>query len=161
MPTGNPIAFTDKVTEISSTPLYPIGTVRFQPDSNGVMAKYEYCQADDALTQYDAVCIDIAASANCTKVTRAGTAGQLIRGFTQVAVTDEYYFWLQTGGVMSATMKTGVAAEDPVTATSTAGACGKCSEADSTAVYKAAVRFTAITANSSGSDATRVVYAPL
>lgn len=156
MGVAQPITFQDKVTDISSTALYPIGTKRYEVDSNGLMACYQYCQADDALTQYDAVAIDIAASAAGLKVTRAATAGQRLLGFAQVAVTDEYYFWLQRGGVMSATMKTGVAAGDPVTGTSTAGACGQATEAGSGA-YKFA-QFTAITANSSGSDATRVVF---
>ena len=157
---GNATAFQDAVTAISSTQLYPIGTIRYETNSNGLMCKYEYNQADDALTQYDAVAVDIAGSATGLKVTRASSAGQLIKGFAQVAVTDEYFFWLQVGGHGSGTIKNGVAAGEPLTGTSTAGAAGQATEAGSGA-YKVNDGWTAFTANSSGGDATREVYKQL
>lgn len=155
MATGLKLVFTDPVTKISADPLHTVGEIRFE---NG--KKYMYTQADDAITQYQVCVFDIAASATGKKVTPSGTAGQPCVGVAEVAVTDEYYFWLTIGGFATAIVKTGVAVNDPLTCTATAGALGKAAEADSAAAYKN-VRAFAAEANASGSDANALIHMPM
>ena len=158
---GNGIAFQDKLEEAGAAPLlYPLGTIRYETDINGLMAKWMYCCAVADITKYMAVTLD-PSTANGLGVKPAAAAGQRVLGFAQIAVTyaTKPYFWLQVGGHSYGTVKTGVSVGDPLTGTTTSGAAGQATETGSGA-YKNAI-WNAFTANSSGSDATIEVFAPI
>ena len=152
---SNGIAFQDKLSDPPQiNPLYPIGTVRWETDDNGVMGKYEYVQVDDAVLLGQFVANDIAASTDCNKVTPSGTVGQKIRGVALSDITDEYYTWIQTGGHMTGFIEDGTAAGDALTGSASAGSLA-------TTTGAAAENFdgfTAVTANASGVPALREVY---
>lgn len=109
-------AWIDQVTDISSTQLYPM---RFPRHENGV--DYIYVQADDAITQYQACKLDLAASTTGNKVTPTGATTDRIAGVAQVAVTDEYYFWLAVKGMVTCKIATAASAGDLLSGTATAG----------------------------------------
>jgi hypothetical protein len=109
-------AFIDQVTDISATQLYPMRTRRHE---NGV--DYIYVQADDAITQYHACSIDFAASTTGNKVRPATDTTDFVQGVAQVAVTDEYYFWLATRGVVTCIIGATAVAGNPLSATAADG----------------------------------------
>lgn len=148
-----PVSFIDAVTDISATAKYPVGTRRFE---NG--KEYVYQQADDAVTAGQAVMLDAAASASGQKITPTSGSGASCLGICETAITDEYYGWVTVGpkgAVVSAIVKTGVAVDDPLAPSATAGALVDAVEAGS-GDYEF-VCFAAMEANSSGSDASAKV----
>jgi len=152
---SNGIAFQDKLSDPPTVnALYPVGTVRWETDGNGVMGKYEYVQVDDAVLLGQFVANDIAASTNCNKVTPSGSVGEKIRGVALSNITDDYYTWIQSAGHMTGFIEDGVAAGDALTGSASAGSL------DTTAGGAGENHdgFTAVTANVSGVPALREVY---
>ena len=146
-------SFIDAVTDISATAKYPVGTRRFENNK-----EYVYQQADDAITAGQAVKLDAAASAAGLKVTPTAASGDSCVGIAETAITDEYYGWITVGpkgAVVNAIVKTGVAVDDPLAPSGTAGALVDAVEAGS-GDYEF-VCFAAMEANSSGSDASAKV----
>ena len=136
--------FHDKVTAISADALYPVGTVRHE---NG--KKYVYQQADDAITQYDYVILDVAASATGKKVVSGTDTTDMIFGVAEVAVTDEYYFWCTVGGPATVLAATGLSAGDTLGASAATGVMDAVSTRDPFGIL--------LVANSSGSAAARAI----
>ena len=134
--------FDDKVTAISSTALYVIGTVRHE---NG--KKYVYTQADDTITANQAVKLDVAASATGAKVTPSGATADILFGVAEVAVTDEYYFWCCVAGSTTILVADSLSAGDILGPSATAGTLGAVSTRDPFAQL--------LVANSSGGAAAR------
>jgi hypothetical protein len=132
------------------------GLIRYEDDgtTNG-LKKYIFMATNGAFTQYQAGSLYLT-DTNLQTLIASSAAGQNVIGIAQVAITSGYYGWFQCGGAMSAIVKTGVSAGDPLTATTTAGALGQATEAGSGA-YKHVAAIAAV-ANSSGGDLTKVVY---
>lgn len=113
---GIPIAFNDKVTDISATAKYPVGTLRRE---NGKL--YEYQQADDAITAGQFVKLDYGASDTGKKVTPTGAITDHVHGVAETAITDEYFGWITIQGGCDALVANGVAAGQRLFPTATAG----------------------------------------
>lgn len=155
---GMKMCFDDPVTKVSAEPLHPVGTQRFELDDNGNLKKYTYQQADDAVDINTSVKLDAAASTDGKKITPQAAAGDSFFGVAEVAFPDEYYGWITTGGIASCGVANGVAVDDPLGASSTAGILADVGEAGS-GDYKF-VAAIAMEANSSGSGAVKKVYIP-
>lgn len=110
--------FSDQVTDISATlpPGYFVGKKRIIGNT-----EYTYVQADDTITQYQAVTTDHAANTSGKKVTPCGAATDDFFGAAQVAVTDEYYFWCATRGSMTCKIATAATAGLQLACSATAG----------------------------------------
>jgi hypothetical protein len=90
--------------------------------------KYTYVQADDAVTLYDAVTLDVAAAGSGTAanapwlVTPTGAAAVSMSGIAGVtAFTAGYYGWIITGGKAFVQAETAVAALDFLAPSAVAG----------------------------------------
>lgn len=83
--------------------------------------EYVYTQADDTITQYQAVSLDVAASANAAKVTPSGAVIGNLFGVAQIAVTDEYYFWCAVKGKVTCLIDTNATAGLLLAPSATAG----------------------------------------
>lgn len=115
-----PKAFGEAVTKTATSLDYPVGTRRYQ---NGKL--YVVQQADDALTANHAVVLDPAASSTGKEVTGATAANQLVVGAAEVAVSDEAQFYMTAGGVASVLVADGVAVNDILAPSATAGVLDK------------------------------------
>lgn len=151
--TGNRKLYQTPVTRISATPEFAIGEEREEFDETYGLKRYRYAWADDTITINQALTEDITASATGRKVYPPATAGLPICGVAEVAVTDEYYFWMTIVGKVNVIQKTGTVVGTVLTATTTAGALGPTLEADSTGAYKNTMAY-AMVANASGGDVT-------
>jgi len=141
-----PKMFGDPVTKESSTALYPVGTRRFEGGN-----EYVYMQADDAFTAGQAAKID---SATGVKVTPTAAATDGCVGVAEIAVTDEYFFWMTVRGPASVLIATGTNAGEILAPSGTAGVLAIAP----TSTARRKVIGEALEANSSGADAAKVVY---
>ena len=110
--------FSDLITDTYSAlpPGYFVGMTRIIGQT-----EYTFTQADDAITQYQAVTTDHAANTSGKKVTPCGAATDDFFGAAQVAVTDEYYFWCATRGPMTCKIATAATAGLQLACSATAG----------------------------------------
>lgn len=89
--------------------------------------RFVYVQADDAITLYDAVTLDVAAAGSGTAanapwlITRTGAAGVNVFGVAGVAITAGYYAFVQTWGKAFVQAETSVAALDKLASSAVAG----------------------------------------
>ena len=83
--------------------------------------EYTYTQADDTITQYQAVSLDVAADANAKKVTPSSAVIGNLFGVAQIAVTDEYFFWCATRGKVTCLIDTNATAGLLLAPSATAG----------------------------------------
>lgn len=89
--------------------------------------KYVYVQADDAITLYDAVTLDVAAGGSGTAanapwlITRTAAAGNVLVGVAHVAITAGYFAFIQTWGKAFVQAETSVAALDKLAPSAVAG----------------------------------------
>lgn len=110
------------VDVVSSTPDHELGLV---VEADGV--RYMYVQADDAVTQYNAVKIDAAAAGSGTAgnvpylVTPTAAADEVLAGVAQVAFTAGYYGFVAIGGKVIVLVAAGLTALEPLGTTGTAG----------------------------------------
>lgn len=94
-------------------------------EANG--AQYKYVQADDAVAQYDAVKIDPSAAGSGSSannpfvVTPTANADEVIAGIAQVAIAAGYYGFILIKGLGVAKVAAGLAAEELLVTTGTAG----------------------------------------
>lgn len=113
------------VTSVKAAAEHQLG-LEVSPDSNPQNV-YRYVQADDAVTQYDAVTIDTAvggsgSSANVPYVvTPTAAADTVIYGVAQVAFTAGYYGFVLIKGAGTVNAATTVVAEAHAVPTATAG----------------------------------------
>lgn len=147
---AEPITWNDQPTDTpGATQLYPLGTRRTDIDNK---IEYEYVKANGTIAAGKAVATDVTDTTGGTIGTTT-TAGRLPRGITHVAftATTGIYGWITRRHLsISCTVKTGVSAGNALITTTTAGALGAGAADDAPLVE-------AIEANSSGSDASRLV----
>lgn len=92
---------------------------------NGI--EYTYVQADDAIAQYDAVTLDVAAGGSGTAanapwlVTKTGAAGVVLMGVSHLAASAGYYGFIITKGKAFVQAETAVAALDYLAPSAVAG----------------------------------------
>jgi len=141
-----PKMFGDKVTDINVAAQYPVGTRRFEGGN-----EYVYMQADDAFTAGQAAKIDSATGVKCTP-TAAATDGCI--GVAEIAVTDEYFFWLTVRGPASALIADSTSAGEILAPSATAGVLAVAP----TSTARRKVIGEAAEANSTGAAAAKVVY---
>lgn len=149
MSTDLQMAWTDKVTSTSVTPQYPVGRRRFE---NGRV--YIYQQASAIIAINSLVTLDAAGSADGLKVKPTAAAGDSVFGVAETAIASASYGWITVKGVASCLVATGTAADDPLSASATAGTAAKVAEAG-TGDYKF-VRISALEANAGAAAAKRV-----
>lgn len=94
------LAFTHPVTDVSSTPKVPVGTVREAANVN-----YLYVYSPSAINAYRAVVLasgvtDYTVSPTTIAPVASGDASMPI-GFTQTAITASSYFWLAQKGYVT------------------------------------------------------------
>lgn len=148
---GRLASFAGSLTTPTAAQEYAIGQ---KIEVDGV--EYTYTQADDTITANQALKLDAAASASAKKVTPTAAATDIIVGVALQAVTDEYYFWMATQGLVTVNVADGTAVGDNLGASGTAGVAAKTAEAGS-GMYDVP-RLVALEANSSGGAAAKKAY---
>lgn len=140
------------VIDTHATQVFPLGKVFVADNGN----EYRYMKATAAIPVNSGVMLDIATDATGLNVIKTAAAGNDLFGVAETAIASGSYGWITTRGVASCLVADGVAAADPLGATSTAGTLAKITEAGSGS-YKF-VRAKALAANSSGGALAKNIY---
>lgn len=116
--------------------------------------QYKLQRAGNTITANQVLKIDTSDTTLGRSVIPTAAATDIPVGVAPIAVTSGNSFFMQVSGIVQATIKTGVAAGDPISASGTAGAGQK---APFTAATVQGVVGVALEANSSGSDALKTL----